>query len=153
MNNIHHLNTAAGGTTPPARPAPMLTESDAALLIHDSYVMHRKTQLCESCGCGEQFSELFEVWIHPTKTRSTNLHVLRRAGAGALKDLEIAYISLPSISIPLCSECVETFVHPNRISTIGMASRAAWMDTLRRKYTPAEAAKPAAKPEPSLDQL
>lgn len=139
--------------TPATRsPPPSITESDAALLFHDSYVMHMNTQLCESCKCGERFSQLFEVWVHPTKTRATNLHVLRKAIGLVLKDLEIAYIDLPPIRIPLCTECVNTFVHPNRTSTIGLGSREAWAETLRRKYTP-EPASPTKRPEPTLEML
>lgn len=134
---------------------PQLTEGDAALLFHDSYVMHIKTALCASCSCGERHSEMFEVWAHPTKTRTSNLHVLRKVIGTHLKDLEIVYIELPPISIPLCSECVNTFVHPNRSSTIGVATREAWADTLRRKYTPepTPAAKSTSRPAPTLDQL
>lgn len=136
----------------PIRPLPLITESDAALLFHDSYVMHIKTHLCASCQCGERFSQMFEVWAHPTKTRANNLHVLRAVTGTQLKDLEIVYIELPATGIPLCSECVSTFVHPNRISTIGIASREAWAETLRRKYAPEP--KPASgRPEPSLDSL
>lgn len=139
---------------PQQQPKPFVSESDAALLIHDSYVMHIKTHHCTSCQCSERFSQLFEVWTHPTKTRSTGLTVLKATGP-ALKDLEIAYIELPATNIPLCEECVNTFVHPNRVSTIGMASREAWAETLRRKYTPEPAplARSESKPQPSLDML
>lgn len=131
-----------------------LTESDANLLFHDSYVMHIKTNMCASCACGERHSELFEVWAHPTKTRTSNLHVLRKVtGHVVLKDLEIVYIELPATPIPLCSECVNTFVHPNRSSTIGIASREAWAETLRRKYTPEPTPVKTGKIEPTLDQL
>lgn len=140
--------------TTPQRPlTPMVTESDAALLTHDSYVMHIRTQHCTSCSCGERFSTMFEVWTHPTKTRSTGLNVLRPVLGTILKDLTIAYIELPMIVIPLCSECVDTFVHPNRTSTIGVASREAWADTLKRKYTPDPVASPKGKVEPTLDML
>lgn len=133
---------------------PFVSESDAALLIHDSYVMHIKTQHCTSCSCSERFSQMFEVWTHPTKTRSTGLTVLKATGP-LLKDLDIAYIELPATSIPLCEECVNTFVHPNRVSTIGMASREAWAETLRRKYAPEpqSASDSKAKPSPTLNML
>lgn len=137
----------------PIRPQqPQLTEGDANLLFHDSYVMHIKTNQCLSCGCGERHSQIFEVWAHPTKTRTSNLHVLRTVTSHQLKDLEIAYIELPPSSILLCSECVNTFVHPNRSSTIGIASREAWAETLRRKYTPVPTAAPA-QAEPTLEML
>lgn len=131
---------------------PQLTPSDAALLTLDSYVMHIKTNHCTSCSCSERYSEMFEVWVHPTKTATSGLNVLRKVVGTTLKDLEIAYIELPPKQIPLCEECVNTFVHPERLSTIGVASREAWAETLRRKYTP-EPAKPAGKPEPTLDML
>lgn len=139
----------------PIKPHPQLTEGDASLLTLDSYVMHIRTHQCTSCQCGERFSSLFEVWTHPTKTRTSNLHVLRAVTQPALKDLAIVYIELPATSVPLCSECVNTFVHPNRISTIGVASREAWAETLRRKYTPEPVADKTAstKPAPSLDML
>lgn len=145
----------AAAQRPPAKPN--ITESDAALLIHTSYVMHIKTQHCTSCACTERFNAMFEVWTHPTKTRTTGLNVLRAVLGLQLKDLEIAYIELPSVNIPLCSECVNTFVHPNRVSTIGIASRAAWAETLRRKYTPEPKAAegPSSKPAhvPTLGEL
>ena len=138
-----------------ARPSqPQITESDAKLLTLDSYVMHIHTQNCISCECSERFSQLFEVWTHPTKTRATNLHVLRRTTTLALVDLEITYIELPPVRIHLCCECVNTFVHPNRTSTIPAVSREAWADTLRRKYTPQDTpSRAATRTEPTLDQL
>lgn len=150
------MSEAPADQTAAPRPLSQVTESDAALLFHDSYVMHIKTHLCTSCQCGERFSQLFEVWAHPTKTRKTNLHVLRAVTSLQLKDLEIVYIELPQTTVPLCSECVNTFVHPNRVSTIGVASRAAWAETLRRKYAPAEPAEgPSnrAKHTPTLEDL
>lgn len=147
-SNITPLNAQSA-----VRPV-QITESDAALLIHDSYVMHIKTQHCTSCQCSERFSSLFECWTHPTKTKTSGLNVLKAAASGQLKDLEIAYIELPSISVHLCSECVNTFVHPNRSSTIGLASREAWAETLRRKYTPEPSAQRASgKLAPDLDML
>lgn len=133
---------------------PKLSESEAAELQLDSYVMHIHNHRCLACDCVERFSHLFEVWIHPTKTRTTALNVLKPAMS--LQHLPIAYIDLPELPIPVCSDCIETFQHRElATSVLPAADPASWRETLRRKYTPAPAAKPAAEPkkEPSLDQL
>lgn len=144
--------TQMPGASPPPKPV-QITESDAALLFHDSYVMHITTKHCVSCSCSERFSTMFEVWAHPTKTRTTNLHVLRAVTGTVLKDLEVIYLELPHVNVPLCSECVNTFVHPNRVSTIGVASRAAWAETLRRKYAEEPKVAKAEKHVPTLGDL
>src|SRR5258706_678833 len=104
-DNVHHLHTAPHDAARAAAP-PKISESEADQLQLDSFVMHIKTHLCSNCGCGEQFSDLFEVWAHPTKTGGRSaLHVLRPATT--LHRLPIAYILFPINMVPICSECVE----------------------------------------------
>ena len=129
----------------------LLTESTASEMLHDSYVLHCSKQLCLNCGCGEEYSTLFEVWVHPTKTARTGLTSQRLPGPTPLKDLPFAFIRLPTRSIPVCSECIETF-EPAGTKPIPLASREAWADTLRRKYAP-EPAKAAEKFTPTLESL
>ena len=136
---------------------PKLSESEAAELQLDSYVMHIHNHRCQRCDCVERFSYLFEVWVHPTKTRSSALNVLKPATT--LQRLAIAYIELPELPILICSDCIEGFQHHELTdSVLPVANPAAWRETLQRKYTPQPAAKPAPtatteKKEPTLDQL
>lgn len=133
----------------------LITENDATEMLLDSYIMHRGRQRCLNCDCMESYSTLFEVWIHPTKTRTTGLTSLRLwTGPAAMKALPLAFLTLPVRSIPVCDDCIEAF-EPHGEAPIPHASREAWADTLRRKYTPepasrSESAKPSA---PTLDML
>ena len=139
-------------TFPDQAPRIQLTEADSSALTLDSYIMHVKSQLCRHCDGGAEWGELYEVWTHPTKTRSSALHVLR--SASIIRDgMSVAYIKLPTASVPVCSECISTYRAPMLDTpSIEAPTRAAWNETLRRKYAP-EPASAKTKAEPSLDSL
>ena len=137
---------------------PQITASESQELALDSYVMYIHNHECTACGCCEQFSQIFEVWLHPTKTRLTNFRDLRPA-VGALKPLPLRYIEAPHQTIPICSDCVSLYRAPQgeRIKPI---SNMDWQETLKRKYAPPAAepkvAKQSASPQkavPTLDQI
>jgi len=136
------------------------TETESKELIHDSYVMYIHTNICSRCGCGERYHELFEVWVHPVKTRTTGLRQQRRLMTTQLQDKHISYIELPDQSVPICSDCVSTYKSSTDKTPTAEPSLSAWADTLKRKA--ADAAKPAekiartsapAKRIPTLDEL
>jgi hypothetical protein len=134
----------------------ILTESTVSEMLHDSYVLHCTRQLCLNCGCGEEYSALFEVWIHPTKTARTGVTSLKAVGSSPLvKDLPFAFIKLPERHIPVCSECIETFEPQGASAPIPQASREAWAETLRKKYTPepTQTATKSSTPEAKLEAL
>jgi hypothetical protein len=137
-DNIHHL-------------PPRITESEAKELLLDSYVMYIHTHTCTNCECGERFSELFEVWAHPTKTRTTALNVLRPA-TRLDHSLQLAYIELPERPIPVCSDCAPTY-DIGASPPIPALSREEWAATLKRKYAPPAASQPKKPAPPTLDQL
>lgn len=127
-----------------------LTESEADSLMHDAYLVQIREQSCHHCQSGEQWSELFEVWTHPTKTHRTAAYVLRptvtlRAG------YDVSYTRLPTVVVPVCSDCIETY-NPEHGSVVPAASHEAWKATLLRKYAPVEAA-PKGRPETPLENL
>jgi len=134
-----------------------LTAGESQELVLDSYVMYIHTHQCKACGCGEQFSQLFEVWLHPTKTRLSNFKDLRPV-VGALKPLTVNYMYTQETTIPLCSECVEQYVAPQGEKAAPLTN-AAWQETLKRKYAPPSAepkvAKTTTTPKavPTLDQI
>lgn len=136
------------------RPLP-LTESEAAALTLDSYLVQVHNHLCANCGCGERFISLFEVWTHPTKTNESR-YIVKKPTNKIVAGLEIAYMELRAIETPICSECVynaKAGVKYNDSTTIFPAlSEKSWAETLARKYAPEP--KPASgRPEPTLDQL
>jgi hypothetical protein len=129
-----------------------LSESEVSELQLDSYVVHIHQQACLNCDCRERFSHLFEVWTHPTKTRTTGFRDLRLT-SDQPRDLPIAVVELPERSIPLCSDCAETYDRPG-LPAIQPISRSDWEATLKRKYTPEPPApRPQSRPTPTLDQL
>lgn len=138
MAEIHHLHHK-------------ISEGEAKELILDSYVMYVHTHTCTNCECGERFSQLFEVWAHPTKTRTTGFRDLRPAGR-IDRSLQISYIELARQSIPICSDCVAQYETTE--SERPAVSREAWAATLKRKYTPpASPVKKSTPAVPTLDDL
>lgn len=141
-----------------------LSETDQNELKLDSYHMYIHHTSCIRCGSGEQYSELQEVWIHPTKTRTTGLKVMRPA-AEPLKPVNMTFHHKPTRQIPICSDCVHTYQTPAKGAPDNVASMAEWAETLKRKYEPstptikiARASQPSAgtKSEiipPTADQL
>lgn len=131
-------------------PLPKLSEAEAAAYHHDSYLMQIREQLCTACGCGEKWSELFEVWAHPYHTRHTRAVQLRSTTVIRL-GFAVAYTALAKVEVPVCSECIETF-KPQEGALLPAISHSAWLDTVRRKYTPEPVTKQG-RPEPTLDSL
>ena len=131
---------------------PQISENVAEELILDSYVMHRHHQECMKCECGEEFSTMFEVWVHPTKTRYNGYRQLKRVVLPFKEDLDVSVIDLPKQKIPLCTECVELHEPHGRATVFPPCSAERWAETLQRKYTP-EPQTAKAKSEPSLEQL
>lgn len=131
--------------------APQLSEAEAAAYQHDSYLVQIREQSCQNCQSGERWSELFEVWAHPIHTRRTSAVQLRPT-LTLRKGFPISYTSIPTVVVPVCSDCIEKFNPEEGASLIPALSHSAWRDTLRRKYTPEEK-KPSGRPEPTLDQL
>lgn len=134
----------------------LITESDASEMLLDSYVMHRSFQRCAHCDSMEQYSTIFEVWTHPTKTRTTGLTSLRLfSSMHGLKNLPLAFIDLPVRVIPTCSDCIEQYEIISGETPIPHSSREAWAATLKRKYTPepSRSESPAKRQEPGLDML
>lgn len=113
-----------------------ITETEAVELTLDSYLMRIHHTQCLRCKSGEQFSELFEVWVHPTKTRHTGFRDLRPA-TQFLRDLPMSYFELPLRAIPICSDCVHTYRCTASPIPANAASNAAWAETLKRKYAQA----------------
>lgn len=132
-------------------PVAKLTESEADAFQHDSYLMQIREQSCNHCKSGEQWSELYEVWVHPHATHRTAAHVLRPT-LTLRPGFAIAHLRLPTVIVPVCSDCIERF-NPAEGSILPAASHAAWRETLQRKYAPAPTAAKASRPEPTLDQL
>lgn len=118
---------------------PHLTEAEATALQLDSYVMHIRSQHCVNCAAGAEWSELYEVWTHPTKTRISSLNVLKPT-AMLQGGMEIVYIRLPIATVPICSECVATITTADLPRPLPAANRSQWSDTLRRKAVEREEA-------------
>lgn len=136
---------------PPPAPPRKLTETEAESLTHDSYLVQIREQFCHNCTSGERWSEIFEVWTSPAQMRRTSAYVLRptltlRAGYA------VAYTTLPTVTVPLCSDCVATY-NPESGSVIPAASHEAWRETLKRKYEVPPTTERKGRPEPTLDQL
>lgn len=135
------------------RKAQLISESTAAEMVIDSYVVHRSTQSCKTCLSVECYSTIFEVWVHPTKTRTTGVRSLKLS-VGELKNLPIAIVDLPERAVPTCYDCVETYA-PHGSTPIPPASRLAWEETLKRKYAAPEPARSAPREShiPTLESL
>jgi hypothetical protein len=131
-----------------------ITEQESRELIHDSYVMYIHHQDCLNCNCAEEYSQMYEVWIHPIKTRTSGFRDLRFLTSSSLQDhLPIAAVALTPRQIPYCSECIMTYKPRETGNTIPLVSRNEWAATLKRKYTPAAQPPKAARATPTLDQI
>lgn len=130
----------------------LISETTASEMILDSYVMQRSRQRCLHCDTIEAYSTIFEVWTHPTKTRTTGVRSLR-VFVGTLKKLPLAIVDLPERTIPTCYDCVEDFETEGE-KPIAPVSRESWEATLRRKYTPEPSRSDSApKHVPTLESL
>jgi hypothetical protein len=138
-----------------------VTETESKELLLDSYVTFIHKHYCANCGTVETFSQVFEVWLHPTKTRSTNLRDLRPVVGLRLKPLNMTQLMAPEIQIPLCYSCISRYRVVGRPEIVTVkANNEQWQETLRRKAAPPSAevkvAKTGAatpKAVPSLDQI
>lgn len=135
-----------------------ITEADAVELKHDSYVMHIHQNSC-TCGSGERYGLVYEVWVHPTKTRLSGFKLLKPAGNGPLRtDVPMAYMEMPRKRLVVCSDCVHEY-KTHEIQAQPAANPQAWAETLKRKYTPEPQAAKTTKsdaggiPAPTADQL
>jgi hypothetical protein len=137
-----------------------ISESESHELALDSYVLYAHTNTCVNCGNTEKHSEIYEVWLHPTKTRNSNLRDLRPVGI-KLKDLPIYQVAAVPRAIPICTECAARAPREASGRRIMPISREAWAETLKRKYAaPAPEPKvarttatPSRKVVPTLDQI
>ena len=137
---------------------PPITESESHELALDSYVMYLNLQTCATCGATEKWSQIYEVWLHPTKTRLSNFKDLRPISGPLKPSLSIAALQTRAKSIALCSHCVPYIpkVTGHRI----IASSAEWEETLKRKYAAPAAQEPRVakrttpqRAVPTLDEL
>jgi hypothetical protein len=138
-----------------------VTENESRELRLDSYVTYIHHRVCANCATTETFAQCFEVWLHPTKTRNSNLRDLRPV-VGDLKPLNMAVLNCPEKKIPICHACAASYRVVGRPEVVTVLStNDQWQETLRRKYAPAPAADPkvatksSASPRviPSLDQI
>jgi hypothetical protein len=141
-----------------------ISETESHELALDSYVMYLHTQTCATCRAAESWSQIYEVWTHPTKTRTSNYRELRPLGGKTLKqDLPIAALARKPMTVPICTICVNH--HAPKFGMKVVVSETEWQETLKRKYAAPTAeprvAKPttpsgSAKPKqmiPTLDQI
>jgi hypothetical protein len=136
-----------------------LTQNEAVELQLDSYVMHIHNTHCARCDSGERYGAMWEVWTHPTKTRTSGFRQLV-PHVGPLRDLPIAYIEMAEETIFVCSDCINTYASHSAPAPVQVVSPAAWAETLKRKYAPAAAevkiarkSTPHVSDIPSLDDL
>jgi hypothetical protein len=136
-----------------------ITETESRDMMLDSYVTHIRNHRCTNCGQTETFTQCFEVWLHPTKTRSSNLRDLRAVVGDTLKPLNMAVLTVPEKKIPICHHCASQYRVVGRPEiVIARSTNEQWQETLRRKHAQAQTekvAKPAApvKTVPRLDQI
>jgi hypothetical protein len=97
--------------------------------------MHINTHHCRACGCTEQFSTLYEVWVLP-KTPTTRQLKPRMSVLPLKDDLHVAYINMRERTIPICSDCVSTYRRAADQSPLPEADPGQWAETIRRKYAP-----------------
>lgn len=135
-----------------------LTEAEAAELKLDSYLMHIHRTKC-ACGAHEHYHTLFEVWVHPSKTKTTGFRDLRPMIRDNMRDLPISYINMPFKLTTICSNCVKHHKSSGGFAAAEAANPVAWAETLRRKYTPEQKEVKIAKQStpgkyiPTLDEL
>lgn len=147
MTNVFAIN--------PTAPR-QISEGEANQFELTSYVLMIRTNACTSCSAIHNFSELHEVWTHPTKTALNNAKILK--GAKTLQPgFPIATVETPVQNVPLCQECYTT-IDTGAARAFPPVSYTAWADTLQRKAQDLievrrEAAARTNKPTPTLDQL
>ena len=145
------------------KPAP-ITENESKELLFDSYVTYINTHQCAACGSIETFSQCFEVWLHPTKSKTSSFRDLRPVVGTSLKPMNMAVIRAPARMVPICHHCATRYRVQGRPEQVAVAmNNDAWHETLRRKAAaaapPAEvkvANKSATAPSkvvPRLDQI
>lgn len=152
------MNTNVNGKDPAALAAPRpLTEGEANAFEHTSYVLVAKTHICTSCGSVQNFSDLHEVWTHPTKTALSNAKILKAAHE-LRSGFPIATVCSPTANIPICHECLNGAGSTEGPRDFPPLSYAAWSDTIQRKAQDLisdrrEAAARTTRPAPTLDML
>lgn len=137
-----------------------LSESEAGQFELSSYVLIARTHHCKHCFAVQNWSDLHEVWTHPTKTALTNAKILK-AAAFVAPGYDIATVNTPIITVPICHECADKIDESHNANRVFPAlSYSAWADTLQRKAKEAIIAKSAAQaaarrstPEPGLDSI
>jgi protein-arginine kinase activator protein McsA len=133
-----------------------VSEADADMLELNSYLLSIKSHTCRNCQKHHSWSELQEVWTHPTKTVSSALRVLRFTQS-IQKGYEVAYINHAPMETPVCHECVTTFASEGT-RTSSAIDATAWAQTLRRKAQEQQAdkraaANPSPRRAPTLGEL
>lgn len=109
---------------------PTTTESETKELFFDSYVTLIHTQHC-ACGETEHYSQCYEVWLHPTKTRSSNLRDLRPLVGPLDTAKPMAHVARPARMIPVCCFCISAYKAEG--NTIAPINPMQWQETLLRK--------------------
>ena len=139
-------------TTPPRK----LTEAESESFTHTSYVLVARSHHCTSCDAIQNYSDLFEVHTHPTKTALSKAKILKPAHTLTL-EMPIAHVTTPITNVPVCHECLNwtTGLHPFKNAVQAPCSYDAWTLTLQRKALELANARRAAraKHEPELDML
>jgi len=135
-----------------------ISENESKEMVLDSYVTHIHTSECNKCGTHEVWSQVFEVWCHPTKTRSTRLTSLRPVVGLDLKPLNMAIVDVPTKRIPICHHCAHAYKVVGKPEVVTVASsNQRWQETIQRKYAeppkPQASPAPATKAVPRLDQI
>lgn len=158
-NHRERFLMASNHKPPTLTVVPKLSETEASSLVLDSYVLHIQTNLCSCCQCGERYSTLFEVWVHPTQTRLNRFNKLLPVfGTKLDRSKRITSIELPPKPVPFCSDCIHQVdtLAPDFV-VVTAISRQAWADTLQRKAQQEHAWQQAASrqrpPAPTLDML
>lgn len=157
--NTTTLNAPA--TPIPTVPPRPLTEGESAQFELSSYVLISRSHACASCTQIQTYSDINEVWTHPTKTALSNAKILKAART-IKPGYPIASVATPVVSIPICHECIDgADFFPEQTHESGREfpplSMTEWASTIQRKALQAqderrEAAK-ASRPAPSLDML
>src|SRR5215471_5146208 len=133
-----------------------ISENESKEMLLDSYVTHIHIHEC-NCGAFETWSQVFEVWCHPTKTRTTRLTLLRPVVGLELKPLSMTVVQVPRKRIPICHRCAHGYKVTGKPEIVTVqSSNERWQETLHRKYAePSKAPAPAApvKAVPRLDQI
>lgn len=151
--NLHHPDTPIRVPEPAAR---KISEGEAGQFEMSSYVLIARTHSCTNCNAIQNFSDLHEVWTHPTKTALSSAKIMK-AARRVESGFDIATVVTPVIVVPVCHECVGT-IDSSANRAFPAVSYSAWSDTLKRKALQLAEDRRAAtaarvKPEPGLDLL